>query len=77
MTNDDEDDSDPFMATPVATQPPKPEIGHDLTEEDLKALRVFMRELVVQSVVPWIERQVVVGYEAVSSRLPPSFAERN
>ena len=42
------------------------EKGQELSEDDLKALRVFMREMVVQSVLPWIERSVVVGNEQVS-----------
>ncbi|ORY80223.1 ER-golgi trafficking TRAPP I complex 85 kDa subunit-domain-containing protein [Leucosporidium creatinivorum] len=71
------DDEDPTagevgLATPsttttttsLASRGAEPiETGHELSDEDLKSLRVFMRELVVQSVVPWIERQVVVGNE--------------
>lgn len=41
------------------------EIGQDLSEEDLKNLRMFVREMVVQSIVPWVERAVVVGNEQV------------
>ncbi|GAA5861311.1 hypothetical protein JCM1840_005328 [Sporobolomyces johnsonii] len=39
------------------------ERGKELSEEDLRLIGGFMRELVVQSVVPWIERAVVVGNE--------------
>ncbi|GAA5918451.1 hypothetical protein JCM1841_003975 [Sporobolomyces salmonicolor] len=39
------------------------ERGRELSEEDLRLIGDFMRELVVQSVVPWIERAVVVGNE--------------
>lgn len=45
---------------------PIPEKGHDLSEDDLKAARLFLREFVVQSLVPWLERAVVVGNEQVS-----------
>jgi hypothetical protein len=45
------------------------EKGRELSEEDLKSLRIFMREMVVQSILPWIERSVVVGNEQVSSIL--------
>lgn len=43
--------------------------GRELSEEDLKSLRIFMREMVVQSILPWIERSVVVGNEQVSHDL--------
>lgn len=39
--------------------------GHDLSDADLHALAKFTREFVVQSVVPWMERAVVVGNEQV------------
>ncbi|KAI5480856.1 (transport protein particle) complex protein Trs85 [Pseudohyphozyma bogoriensis] len=38
-------------------------IGAELSEEDLKSLRMFLREMVVQSIVPFMERAVVVGNE--------------
>ena len=41
------------------------EKGHELSEDDLKAARLFLREFVVQSLVPWLERAVVVGNEQV------------
>ncbi|SCZ90825.1 BZ3500_MvSof-1268-A1-R1_Chr1-3g02288 [Microbotryum saponariae] len=46
-------------------QPASPliEIGHELSDLDFNAIKVFLREMVVQSIVPWIERSVVVGYE--------------
>ncbi|GAA5969255.1 hypothetical protein JCM11641_007530 [Rhodosporidiobolus odoratus] len=37
--------------------------GHELSDQDLTAIAKFVREMVVQSVVPWMERQVVVGNE--------------
>lgn len=45
--------------------------GRDLTSRDIDQLYRFMRELVVQSIIPWIERSVVVGNEQVNS---PSFS---
>lgn len=79
------DDSSPLSGE-VGLPPPSPlptaaeaeaiETGHELSEEDLKALRVFMRELVVQSVVPWIERQVVVGNEQVRLSVPSLLLSR-
>lgn len=41
------------------------ELGQELSEDDLKALRIFIREMVVQSILPWMERSVVVGNEQV------------
>lgn len=44
------------------------EFGQELSEDDLKNLRIFLREMVVQSLVPWLERAVVVGNEQVRRR---------
>ncbi len=41
-----------------------------MSEDDLKAARLFLREFVVQSLVPWLERAVVVGNEQVSTFRP-------
>lgn len=60
--------SDDSEAPPPPPSQPVPDLepiekGHELSDDDLKALRLFLREMVVQSVVPWIERSVVVGNE--------------
>ena len=34
-----------------------------MSEDDLRSIRVFMREMVVQSIIPFMERSVVVGNE--------------
>lgn len=41
------------------------EIGNELSEGDLKAIRIFLRELVVQSLIPFMERSILVGNEQV------------
>ncbi|KAK4704695.1 trafficking protein particle complex subunit 8, partial [Phenoliferia sp. Uapishka_3] len=46
---------------PLAPTPAMVEKGEELSDEDLKALRVFLREMVVQSIVPFMERAVRVG----------------
>ena len=40
--------------------------GQELSLDDLERLKGFVRELVVQSIVPWIERTVTVLNEQVS-----------
>ncbi|BGP44635.1 hypothetical protein JCM10450v2_000449 [Rhodotorula kratochvilovae] len=40
-----------------------PQRGHELSSSDILALRTFVRELVVQSLVPHLERQGVVLHE--------------
>lgn len=74
--NDEEEERESVQEVAAPLPLPARETGHDLSDEDLKSLRVFMRELVVQSVVPWIERQVVVGHEQVSPSVlsPPALA---
>jgi hypothetical protein len=47
------------------TEPGPVEAGQELSEDDVKAIKVFLREMVVQSIIPWIERSVVVGNEQV------------
>ncbi|KAK4058005.1 hypothetical protein OIO90_000744 [Microbotryomycetes sp. JL221] len=37
--------------------------GFELSDDDIRALRVFVREMVVQSLIPWMERATVVGNE--------------
>ncbi|GAA5859599.1 hypothetical protein JCM8547_006157 [Rhodosporidiobolus lusitaniae] len=62
--------NDPAAPSP-APAPPEAEaaMGSELSDADLTALAKFARELVGQSVVPWIERAVVVGNEQfISSR---------
>lgn len=60
---------DPTPQSPIAE--PKEsheeiERGHEISDDDLKALRVFMRDMVTQSLIPWMERAVIVGNEQVS-----------
>ncbi|GAA6031924.1 hypothetical protein JCM8097_003339 [Rhodosporidiobolus ruineniae] len=57
----------PSSATPAETRPQAPYPGAHLGAPDLPALSKFVRELVVQSVVPWMERKVVVGNEAFAA----------
>ncbi|GAA6008142.1 uncharacterized protein JCM10292_001859 [Rhodotorula paludigena] len=62
----DDSDLDPFTAAPAPATPPSPPLpqrGADLSETDLQSLRAFARELVVQSLVPFVERQAVVLHE--------------
>jgi len=59
--------ADPFAPTPPSVSPPVAvQKGQELSEDDLQATRLFLREFVVQSLVPWLERAVVVGNEQVS-----------
>ncbi|BGP12587.1 hypothetical protein JCM10213v2_000504 [Rhodosporidiobolus nylandii] len=54
--------------------PPPPPAGNDdaqpakeVSDADVTALQKFVREMVVQSVIPFMERQVVVGNEAFTA----------
>ncbi|GAA5834924.1 hypothetical protein JCM11251_002063 [Rhodosporidiobolus azoricus] len=53
-------------AVPEAEPLPSPDFvvpGHELSEADLTVLNKFVREMVVQSVIPFMERSVIVGNE--------------
>ena len=43
------------------------ELGRNLGEEDVRRMKTFLREFAVQSLVPWMERNVSQWNEQVSS----------
>ena len=64
-------------ANEVVESPPavKIEKGQELSEEDFKSIRVFLREMVVQSIVPSMERAIQIGNANVRGSFLPGSVE--
>ncbi|KAK4054931.1 hypothetical protein OIV83_000855 [Microbotryomycetes sp. JL201] len=62
ITNEDETDG--FSASQSVDQSEASKAyGAELSDDDVRALKIFVREMVVQSIIPWMERSIVVGAE--------------
>ncbi|KAM0793278.1 hypothetical protein ACM66B_000739 [Microbotryomycetes sp. NB124-2] len=62
ITNDDNPES-LHAHQPAEPSPAPRSFGAELSDDDVRSLKVFVREMVVQSIIPWMERSIVVGAE--------------